>query len=186
MSRACIFIDRDGCLIEEVHYLRRLDQVRLTPGVVPALAQAKAAGWTLVMVTNQSGVARGMFPESFVKETHELIQRQLQAGNAGLDGIYYCPHHPLGNHPYRQDCTCRKPKTGMVLTAAQEMGINLQNSYMVGDKLADVQLAHNAGMTGLMVRTGHGPEDLPLVEQAGLKPLVFDALPQAIAHILAQ
>ena len=157
-SRPALFLDRDGVLIEEVEYLARPEQVRLIPGAAAAIRKVNDAGWRVVVVSNQSGVARGLFPESLLPEIHRVIaDRLLAEAGARVDRFYYCPHHPTeGQGGYRIDCDCRKPKPGMLLKAAAELGIDLARSWMVGDRATDLQAGAAAGCRTILVRTGYG------------------------------
>jgi D-glycero-D-manno-heptose 1,7-bisphosphate phosphatase len=161
MPREAVFLDRDGTLIEEVHYLSSPEQVRLIPGAAEAVRRVNEAGVLVVVVTNQAGVARGYFPESRVAEVHAHLSALLAERGAKIDAYYHCPHHPTeGVGAYRVACDCRKPKPGLLLTAAREMGIDLARSWMIGDKLCDAKAGEAAGCHTLLVRTGHG-RDLP-------------------------
>lgn len=157
-SATALFLDRDGVLIEEVEYLARPRQVRLIPGAAAAVRLAHDAGWKVVVVSNQSGVARGLFPESALSEIHRVIASELLAeAGAVIDAFYYCPHHPTeGIGPYRIECDCRKPKPGMLLRAAAELGIDPSKSWMVGDRLTDLQAGAATGCRTILVRTGYG------------------------------
>jgi D-glycero-D-manno-heptose 1,7-bisphosphate phosphatase len=158
--KRAVFLDRDGTVNEEVGYLSDLGKLRLLPGAARAIRGLNEAGLPVVLVTNQSGVARGYFPESFVQDTHELLKRMLAAEGAKLDGIYYCPHHPkAGSSPLTTVCDCRKPATGLLDRAARDLGIDLRRSFMVGDKWSDVELGHRAGMRSILVLTGYAPDD---------------------------
>lgn len=157
MPREAVFLDRDGTLIEEVHYLADPDQVRLIPGAAEAVRALNGAGALVIVVTNQAGVARGYFPESRVAEVHERLSRLLAERGAKVDAYYHCPHHPTeGAGAYRGECACRKPKPGMLLTAARDFDIDLARSWMIGDKACDAGAGAAAGCRTLLVRTGHG------------------------------
>lgn len=159
MNRA-VFLDRDGTVNEEVGYLRDLRQLKLIPGAGVAIRRLNQSGIKVVLITNQSGIARGYFPESFVQETHALLRDMLRREGAWLDGIYYCPHHPrAGNSHYTTACECRKPGTGMIDRAAREMNIDIKKSFVVGDKWSDVELGQRAGARSILVSTGHAPDD---------------------------
>ncbi|HEX9114396.1 MAG TPA: HAD family hydrolase, partial [Nitrospirota bacterium] len=124
---SAVFLDRDGTVIEEVGYLSDLKQLRLIPGAAAAIRGLNDAGFKVVLVTNQSGVARGYFTEAFVRETHDLLEKMLGLEGARLDGVYYCPHHPkAGNSRYTVVCDCRKPGTGMLEQAARELGVDIR------------------------------------------------------------
>ena len=155
--KPAVFLDRDGTLIEERGYLDRLDLIAPFPWASSALRRLRDAGYALVLVTNQAGVARGYFDEAFVQEAHRHLAAMLAADGAVLDGYYYCPHHPDGTVAgYRRTCRCRKPGPGMVEQAAADLGLDVARSFVVGDKWLDVELAANAGARGILVRTGYG------------------------------
>jgi D-glycero-D-manno-heptose 1,7-bisphosphate phosphatase len=155
-----VFLDRDGTVNEEVGYLSDLKQLRLIPGAGPAIKRLNEAGLKVVVVTNQSGIARGYFSESFVRETHELLKRLLGEQGARIDGIYYCPHHPkAGVSPYTTVCDCRKPGTGMIDQAAQDLAIDVKASFVVGDKWSDVELGRRAGARAILVTSGFAADD---------------------------
>lgn len=157
MKEGAVFFDRDGTINEEVGYLSSLDQFVLYPGAARAIRMVNEAGMMAIVVTNQSGVARGVFDEAFLEEVHRHMQQLLNASGARIDRFYYCPHHPEeGRNPYVLDCDCRKPNPGMIFRAARELDIALDRSYMVGDTLRDMATARRAGVTGILVRTGYG------------------------------
>ena len=156
MIRA-VFLDRDGTLIEEVGYLDRVERVDLYPWSIDAIRLLNRAGLRVVMVTNQSGVARGFFSEAVVEEVHAHIADLLEAGGAHIDAYYYCPHHPDGKvRQYAQACDCRKPGRGLVDRAVRELGVDPSASFVVGDRWLDVALARAVGGRGVLVRTGYG------------------------------
>lgn len=152
--RPAVFLDRDGTISEEVGYLNDASQFRMFPLAAGAVRRLNDARLPVIVVTNQSGVGRGFFPESMVHTVHELMIQQLKAAGAHLTAIYYCPHTS------EDDCDCRKPKPGLLERAAREHGIDLPNSFVVGDRYGDVELAHATGSRGVLVRTGYGEEDL--------------------------
>lgn len=182
-----VLLDRDGTLIEDHGYIGRVDRMQVYPFAIEALRVLQRAGFRLVIVTNQAGVARGVFPESFLAEAHGWLADRFAAAGVRFDGIYYCPHHPDGTLPqYRQRCECRKPRPGMALQAARDLGLDLSRSYVVGDKWLDVGLANQSGARGILVRTGYG-----LMEEAhpveGVTPAaVVDHLHAAATWILGQ
>ncbi|MBP7032785.1 MAG: HAD family hydrolase [Syntrophobacterales bacterium] len=156
-KHAAVFLDRDGTMNEEVNYLSRMEQLRLYPQTVEAIRMVNAAGMKAVVVTNQSGIARGYFTEDFVRSVHDRINELLAPGGARIDGFYVCPHHPVyGEGIYKQDCECRKPKPGMLLRAAAELNVDLSRSYMIGDMLKDIETGKKLGVKGILVRTGYG------------------------------
>jgi len=152
--RPAVFLDRDGTITEEVGYLNHIRRFRMFPFAADAIRRLKEASWSVVVVSNQSGIGRGYFPESLVHEVNELMKRQLAKAGATIDAIYHCPHTSSDN------CSCRKPRTGMLDRAAQEHGLDLRRSFVVGDRYVDVELARNAGARGILVRTGYGEGEL--------------------------
>ena len=180
MNRA-VFLDRDGTVNEEVGYLKDLDRLRLIPGAAAAIRRLNEAGLKVVLITNQSGVARGYFSETFVHQAHELLKEMLDREGARLDGIYYCPHHPTaGDSSYTMSCDCRKPGTGLIDRAARDLAIDIKSSFMVGDKWSDIELAHRAGTRAILVRTGFAPDD-----PGNLRPAHI-ADPDLVAHTIAE
>ena len=156
-GRVAVFLDRDGTLIEEVGYLDRPERVELFPWSVDAIRALNRAGVRVVMLSNQSGVARGFFDEATVDRVHARIAELLQGGGAVIDAYYYCPHHPDGKvAAYARVCDCRKPARGLVDRAARELGVEPQRSFIVGDRWLDVALAQTVGARGILVRTGYG------------------------------
>jgi D-glycero-D-manno-heptose 1,7-bisphosphate phosphatase len=158
--RPAVFLDRDGTLIEERGYLSKLEDIALFEDTPAALRRLREAGFALVVVTNQAGIARGYFDEAFVQKAHRYLGEMLAAEGIVIDGYYYCPHHPDGLVPeYSRVCRCRKPAPGMVEQAARDLGLDIDRSFVVGDKWLDVELATNAGAHGILVRTGYGAGD---------------------------
>jgi D-glycero-D-manno-heptose 1,7-bisphosphate phosphatase len=156
-SRQAVFIDRDGTLIEEVGYLDRVERVVLYPWSIDAIRVLNRASLRLVLLTNQSGVARGFFTEAVVDEVHRHIASLLAEGGAHIDAYYHCPHHPDGKvEAYTRTCDCRKPGRGLVDRAAAEFGIDPAQSFVVGDRWLDVELARVIRGRGVLVRTGYG------------------------------
>ncbi len=150
-----VFLDRDGTLIVNRHYGSDPDGIELLYGVVEGLLELRAAGYKLILVSNQSGVARGYFDEGAVARMHDRLQRMLDRHGAALDGLEYCPHHPEGDtSPYAVECACRKPAPGMLRRAARKHGVDLSASWMVGDIEADVEAGRRAGAHTILV----GPE----------------------------
>jgi D-glycero-D-manno-heptose 1,7-bisphosphate phosphatase len=185
--KPAVFIDRDGTLIEEVGYLDHLSRLRVFPFANDAVRLLNRHGFLAVLVTNQAGVARGYFPESFVHEVHGAVRAHLDAGGARLDGLYYCPHHPGASvSAYRQDCACRKPKTGLVDQACRDLAIDRARSWVVGDRYGDVELGWAAGGRGALVKTGHGAGELLHRRERWTRPpdLVAEHLLEAVEHIL--
>ncbi len=160
MANKAVFLDRDHTIIDDPGYLSDPDQVKLLPGVELALKSLRQAGYLLVVVTNQSGVARGMFTEQTLKTIHAELQRRLEEKGARLDAIYYCPFHPEAQvEKYAKDSELRKPKPGMLLKAAEDLDIDLSASWMVGDSPRDVEAGQRAGTRTVRIR--HPGEQLP-------------------------
>jgi D-glycero-D-manno-heptose 1,7-bisphosphate phosphatase len=156
-KHTAIFLDRDGTINEEVGYLDSIDKLKLFANTAKAIRLINDSGMKAVVITNQSGVARGYFTEDFVRTVHSHIQKTLQEKGAVIDAFYYCPHHPTdGIGTYLQSCVCRKPEAGMLIRASQEMDIDLTRSYTVGDMLKDIQVARKVGAKGVLVKTGYG------------------------------
>jgi len=180
MNKA-VFLDRDGTVTEEVGYLRDLEQLRLIPGAGTAIEQLNKAGFKVVLITNQSGVARGYFTESLVHEAHDRLEEMLRTYGARLDGVYFCPHHPTaGASLYTMACACRKPEPGLIIGAARDLGIDVSRSYMVGDKWVDVEVARRAGARAVLVMSGYAPDDPGNVRPSHL------AEPDFIAHDIVE
>ena len=152
-----VFLDRDGTLNEEVCYLYKPEDLHILPGVKEALRMLKAAGYRLGVVTNQAGVARGYYKPEDVQKLHLHMNQLLERDGAGIDAFYYCPHHPVhGIGPYKIQCRCRKPGTGMFEMAKERFDVDKAHSFMVGDKLLDVEAGKNYGLTSILVGTGYG------------------------------
>jgi D-glycero-D-manno-heptose 1,7-bisphosphate phosphatase len=157
LLKPAVFLDRDGVVIEDTHYVRTIDQVHLVPGSAEAIAELNRAGWPVVIVTNQAGIARGLFSIETMKKIHEHVAELLHGHGARIDGFYFCPHHPEGEVPeYRRECVCRKPKSGMLLQAAQELNLDLARSWLIGDRVTDLEAGSTVGCRTVLVRTGHG------------------------------
>ena len=150
MTEIAVFLDRDGTINEEMGYINHLSRFVLLPRSVEAIKMLNDAGLKVVVVTNQSGAARGYFPSSLVAEVHDHLRNLLAAGGAKLDGIYVCLHSP------DDGCACRKPKPGLILQAAEELEVDLSRSYLVGDRQMDLQTGANAGVKGILVLSGYG------------------------------
>ena len=157
--RRAVFLDRDGTVCEEVGYLDQSSRLQVYPWAAQAISKLNGVGLCTVLVTNQSGVARGYFPEDRVLETHERLRSELARGGAYLNAIYYCPHHPDGTVPiYSRNCDCRKPGLGMIERAAAEYDLDLAASFVVGDKFVDLETAFRACARAVLVLSGLGRE----------------------------
>ena len=158
-ENTAVFLDRDGTINEEVGYLDSLDKLRIIPSAYEAIRLINESGMKAVVISNQAGVARGLFTEDFVKITNEHLQTALRQEGAHIDNFYFCPHHPIeGIEPYRQVCNCRKPAPGMLLQAAQDLNIDLTRSYLVGDRFNDMEAGKKIGVRGILVKTGFGQQ----------------------------
>ena len=187
MTRRAVFMDRDGTVSDEVGYVNHIDRYRLLPRSAEAIRRLNEAGLMTFVVTNQSGIARGLFDEALLQLVHQRLVALLAKDAARLDGIYACVHHPdVGEPPWRADCDCRKPRPGLLLQAAAEHGVDLSRSYMVGDTVLDIEAARRAGATGVLVLTGYGKGDLIFrMKQRGLTPAhVAGDLLEAVEWIL--
>jgi len=185
--KAAVFLDRDGTLIEEVGYLDRPERVALYPYTADALRALNRAGLITVMVSNQSGVARGFFSETTVEEVHRHIASLLALRGAKLDAYYYCPHHPAGDVArYSVPCDCRKPGRGLVDRAVQELGVDPARSFTVGDRWVDVRLARRFGGRGVLVRTGYGAIEEQRPPEGLSADVVVNNLVEAASWILSQ
>jgi D-glycero-D-manno-heptose 1,7-bisphosphate phosphatase len=172
-SRRAVFLDRDGTIIEEVGYLDRAERVEFYPWTIDAIRTFNRAGLAVVMISNQSGVARGFFTETVVDRVHAHMAAMLAEGGARIDAYYYCPHHPDGKVAgYARPCDCRKPGRGLVDRAVRELDVDPARSFVVGDRWVDVALARAVGARGVLVRTGYGMS----VEQQRPDDLTADAV----------
>lgn len=157
MKRPALFMDRDGTISEEVGYVNHPSRFRVFPYSADAIKLLNENGWLAIVVTNQAGVARGYFAEDVIMQVHARLRGDLENASAKLDAIYYCAHHPsVGEPPYRLDCDCRKPKTGLIERAAADFEIDLGRSWMVGDRYGDLVLARNARLHSAFVLSGYG------------------------------
>ncbi len=164
MKKGAVFLDRDGTINEQMGYINHLSRFHLLPGVAAAIRQLNEQAVPVFVVTNQSGVARGYFPETLLEEVHAVMSQRLLDEGARLDGVYVCPHHPEGREErYRQACQCRKPRPGLFLQAASEHGVDLTRSYVVGDRWSDLKAAAACGARGVLVLTGYGRGDYQFI-----------------------
>lgn len=160
MNKA-VFFDRDGTINEEAGYIRDLNNLKLIKGASEAIEKLRQKGYLAILITNQSGPARGYYNEDWVNTLNNTVQSMLEKEGTKLDAIYYCPHLPDGTvEEYTKDCDCRKPGTALFLQAKEKFNIDLSESFMVGDKATDVEAGHNAGCKGVLLRTGYGEQVL--------------------------
>ena len=167
-GRPALFLDRDGVVVEEVHFLRRPEDVRLLPGAAAVIADARRRGILVVLATNQSGIARGLFGWEAFAAAQRRIEALLAAEGAAFDMVLACPFHPDGAPPYDREHPCRKPQPGMLLRAAERLGIDLAASWAVGDRARDLEAGRRAGCAGgLHVLSGHGPAEREAAARLG-------------------
>ncbi|MDQ2747129.1 MAG: HAD family hydrolase [Acidobacteriota bacterium] len=173
IKRKTVFIDRDGTLIEEVNFLSRIEDLRFFDFTDEAIRLLKKNGFTVIVITNQSGIGRGFFTETAMREIHGRIQNNL---TKKLDAFYFCPHLPDAN------CVCRKPNVGMIEAAQKDFAIDLENSWIIGDKAIDVETGFNANIKTALVLTGYGRKDIDKLEK---KPdIVAENLLEAVKKII--
>lgn len=186
IRRRAVFMDRDGTINEDVGYPGRYGQVHIYVKSYEAVRRINEAGLAAVVVTNQSGVGRGFFTEKDLLIIHEKMMKAFQAENARLDGIFYCPHFISSASPeYDVDCACRKPFPGLALKARDILDLDLEGSYMVGDKVEDIRFGLNIGATPVLVLTGYGPGSLVKLKEQGIQPAyTAPDLLDAVAWIL--
>ena len=164
LKKPAVFIDRDGTINEQMGYINHVSRFMLLPGSAEAIKLFNDHGHLVIIVSNQSGVARGYFPMALVNEVHDHMKALLERDDARVDGIFFCPHYPRGKLPeYSTTCECRKPKTGLIRMACEDFDIDMANSYVIGDRCTDIELARNAGLKGILVKTGYGLGDLEYV-----------------------
>ncbi|MBE6407970.1 MAG: HAD family hydrolase [Lentisphaerae bacterium] len=184
MYKAC-FLDRDGVLIEEEDYLCDPARVRLCSGAVEAIKLAHSVGRKVFLISNQAGLAKGKFKMEDLKAVHAKVEELLAEQGVALDGYYYCPHHAKGIVPeYTRECSCRKPGPGMILKAAEEHDLDVKNSFMIGDRLTDLEAGVNAGCSAVaLVRTGYG-ETQELPEYPGVTVIDAKNIGEAVAALV--
>lgn len=162
--KKAIFLDRDGTINVEKNYLYRIEDFEFLPGVIDALRQFQSSGFSLVIITNQSGIARGYYTEQDLQKLHEWMTDRLKAENIAVAAVYYCPHHPQARRmQYRQNCTCRKPAAGLFWQAAKELDIDFQESYAIGDRLRDCAVCGQTSCRGFLVGQQESPEIIKAV-----------------------
>jgi D-glycero-D-manno-heptose 1,7-bisphosphate phosphatase len=186
-TQPAVFLDRDGTINEQMGYINHISRFQLLPGVGSAISRLNHQGMPVVVVTNQSGLARGYFPASLLEAVHEKMHRQLAEAGAHIDALYLCPHHPEAKKAaYRLDCTCRKPKTGLLERAARELELDLTRSYVVGDRWSDLRCGAQVGAATILVLTGYGRGDASYIgpDQTVQPDFVAEDLMAAVNWIL--
>lgn len=175
MKKPAVFLDRDGTVNEQMGYINHIRRFVLLPGSAEAIRLLNRHGYLTIIVSNQSGVARGYFPIDLVHEVHDHMEALLKKERARVDGIFFCPHYPRGDVPeYSRDCDCRKPRTGLIEQACSQFSVDMAKSYVIGDRCSDMALARKAGLKGILVKTGYGLGDLTYV---------FPRLPDPPHHV---
>ena len=164
-KKPAAFIDRDGTINEQMGYINHLSRFKIIPGVPEAIRLLNDLGFLVIVITNQSGIARGYYSIDLVRQIHDLLRKTLKKeANATIDAILFCPHHPQGSVPeYTMECDCRKPKTGLIKQACMDFEIDLTNSFVIGDMASDMELANKAGVKGIMVETGYGLGEIDFI-----------------------
>ena len=178
LLRRAVFLDRDGTIGEEMGYVNHVDRFQIFPYAAEAIRQLNQADIPVIVVTNQSGIARNIFPESLVHEVHKKMVAQLAAGGAWIDAIYFCPHKS------EDACECRKPNPGLLRQAAREHALDLPASWVVGDRYADLEMGHAAGARGILVMTGYGRGEYEL--HRSIWPRQPDALAENLRDAVRQ
>jgi D-glycero-D-manno-heptose 1,7-bisphosphate phosphatase len=172
VKRPAVFLDRDGTINEEMGYINHPSRFVVLPQSAEAIRLLNQEGFLVIVVSNQSGVARGYFPETLIHEINDYMRSLLEREGARVDAIYYCPHHPAASVPtYRMACQCRKPSTGLIQLACDRYDIDLDRSFVIGDRLTDIEMARNAGLRGVLVKTGYGMGEIEhLLPQSAVVP----------------
>lgn len=188
MTKRAVFLDRDGTINKDVGYPSSYNSIEIYPYSFKAVRKLNQAGFITVVVTNQSGVGRGLIEEDILKDIHARMQEEFKAQNARLDSIYYCPHYISSAYSeYNKNCACRKPRPGMALKAAAELGIDTARSYMIGDKAEDIIFGMNIKAIPILLLTGHGRHALKELKDMGKEPAyVAENLLEAASWILKQ
>ncbi len=172
-KQPAVFLDRDGTINEQMGYINHLSRFHILSGVPDAIKLFNKAGYLVIVITNQSGVARGYYPMSLVEEVHEYMVQTLRQEGASIDGIFFCPHYPRGEvREYAIDCDCRKPRTGLIKQAMECFDIDLSKSWVIGDHYTDLEMARNSGIPSIMVKTGYGLGEVDyILPRLDCKPL---------------
>lgn len=174
MNRA-ILLDRDGTINIEKDYLYKIEDFEFEKNVVEGLKILSSMGYIFIVVTNQSGIARGYYTEQDLEVLNNHIGKLLEKEGVKIEKFYFCPHHPeKGVGKYKVECNCRKPNTGMLDAAVQEFDIDKKKSFMIGDNISDIEAGIRAGITPILVKTGHGYEHIEKVKNMGIK--IYDSL----------
>ncbi len=182
MNKA-VFLDRDGTIVEDVGYLSSPEQIKFIPGSIDAIKSLNQSGFKVIVISNQSGIARGHFTEDMLQTIDKIIHRGLLHGGAHIDAHYYCPHHPeQGVYPYQQECECRKPNTGLIKKATEKFNVDPNSSFMIGDKTTDIELGKRSGLKTALVKTGYGQKQ---IEHAKEPDKIAENLAEAVKWVLS-
>jgi D-glycero-D-manno-heptose 1,7-bisphosphate phosphatase len=183
-----VFLDRDGTINVEKNYVHKIDDFEFIEGSAEAIRLFNEHEFKVVVVSNQSGIARGLYTRNDVHILHDYIQRELGKINAHIDAFFYCPHHADATvKEYRVDCDCRKPRPGMLRRAEKKLDLDLKSSYIIGDLTADMEMGRQNGLYSILVKTGHGMDTLDHLNKQGLMPdAVADNLLDAVQKIYQQ
>lgn len=187
MKTPAVFLDRDGTINEQMGYINHISRFIILDKVPEAIKLLNESDFFTIILSNQSGVARGYFPIELVDETHASLMSSLKRWGAYIDGIFFCPHYPRGKIPeYCIECDCRKPKTGLIDQACTSFDIDMSRSYMIGDRHTDMEFASRAGLKGIMVETGYGLGDIKyILPNKDIKPVyIAENLFSAVNWIL--
>jgi D-glycero-D-manno-heptose 1,7-bisphosphate phosphatase len=164
VKRPAVFIDRDGTVNEQMGYINHISRFVMLPGAAEAIRLLNRHQYLAIIVSNQSGVARGYYPIGLVDEVHAHMRALMEKEGAFVDGIFFCPHYEKGSVPeYSIECDCRKPRTGLIEKAGKAFEIDMDNSYVIGDRYSDIELALRSDMKGILVTTGYGQGDIDYV-----------------------
>jgi D-glycero-D-manno-heptose 1,7-bisphosphate phosphatase len=185
--KPAVFMDRDGTINEQMGYINHISRFVMLKGVPDAIRLLNTHGFLSVVVSNQSGVARGYFPVELVHETNKYMEERLAGKHAFIDAVYFCPHHPKGTVArYSIDCNCRKPRPGLVERACRQFDIDMKRSFVIGDRSTDMELAHRCGLKGVLVKTGYGRGEMEyIIPHSPYKPIyIAEDLLDAVKWIL--
>jgi D-glycero-D-manno-heptose 1,7-bisphosphate phosphatase len=187
MKRPAVFVDRDGTINEQMGYINHLSRFIILPGAAEAIRLLNRHEILAIVVSNQSGGARGYFPLTLIETLHDYLKTFLREHDAYLDGIFYCPHHPRALIPeLRVECNCRKPRAGLIDQACRDFDIDMSRSYVIGDRCVDIEMAHRRNLRGVLVKTGYGRGEMEYVlpSRAEKPSFIAEDLHDAVRWIL--
>ncbi len=164
MSDSVVFLDRDGTIIEEKDFINSPDEIEFIPGSIEGIRTIRKLGYKIIVISNQSGIGRGILTEKMVKEINDSFIQQLRERDAPIDALYFCPHHP------DDDCNCRKPKAGMISRAVAEHKLELEKAVIIGDKLSDIEMGKRIGAKSILVLTGYGRREREKLPDTTVNP----------------